>query len=145
MIAVELRGVHTMGCAYLYMVHVVLLRVCTQFYSVYEICNTCAFCSYCYPHRTVIILRNTVINNSLKRSSFSVSDVTDEHNIYLRLFTNLLFARLVAIYSSWKMYSMFPPTYISCDHCCATLVSLFINLRNPRDFTSHTSRRRTLY
>ena len=34
MIAVELRGVHTMGCAYLYMVHVVLLMVCTQFYYV---------------------------------------------------------------------------------------------------------------
>jgi len=34
MIAVELRGVHMMGCAYLYMVHVVLLRVCTQFYYV---------------------------------------------------------------------------------------------------------------
>ena len=32
MIAVELRGVHMMGCVYLSMVHVVLLRVCTQFY-----------------------------------------------------------------------------------------------------------------
>ena len=34
MIAVELKGVHMMGCAYLYMVRVVLLRVCTQFYKV---------------------------------------------------------------------------------------------------------------
>ena len=33
-IAVELRVVHMMGCAYLYMVHVVLLRVYTQFYFV---------------------------------------------------------------------------------------------------------------
>ena len=32
MIAVELRGVHMVECAYLYMVHVVLLRVCKQFY-----------------------------------------------------------------------------------------------------------------
>ena len=39
--------------------------------------NICAFGSYYYPHRTVIILRDTIINNSLKRSSFSVSDVTD--------------------------------------------------------------------
>ena len=39
---------------------------------------------------------------------------------------------------------MFPPTYVSCDYCCGTFVSLFINLRHPRDFTSHTSRRRTL-
>ena len=31
MIAVELRGVHMIGYAYLYMVHVVLLRVCTRF------------------------------------------------------------------------------------------------------------------
>ena len=29
--AAELRGVHMMGYAYLYMLHVVLLRVCTQF------------------------------------------------------------------------------------------------------------------
>ena len=36
MIAVELRGVHMMGCAYVYTVHVVLLRVCTQFYYVWE-------------------------------------------------------------------------------------------------------------
>ena len=87
------------------------------------------------------------INNSLKRSSFSVSDVTDEHNIYLGLFTKLrlLFARLIAIYFSGKIYSMFPPTYISCDYCCVTFVSLFINLRHSRDFTSHTSRRGTLY
>ena len=40
---------------------------------------------------------------------------------------------------------MFPPTYISCDYGCVTFVSLFINLRHPRDFTSHTSRRGTLY
>ena len=34
MIAVELRGVHMMGCASLGMVNVVLLRICTQFYYV---------------------------------------------------------------------------------------------------------------
>ena len=28
---------------------------------------------------------------------------------------------------------MFPSTYISCDYCCVTFVSLF-NLRHPRDF-----------
>ena len=34
-------------------------------------------------------------------------------------------------------------SHISCG-CCVTYVSLFINLRHPRDFTSHTSRRVTL-
>ena len=34
---------------------------------------------------------------------------------------------------------------ISCDYCCVSFVSLFINLRQSRDFTSHTSRRGTLY
>ena len=32
MIAVELRGVRMMGYVYLCMVHLELLRVCTQFY-----------------------------------------------------------------------------------------------------------------
>ena len=40
---------------------------------------------------------------------------------------------------------MFPSTYVSCDYCCITFVSPFINLRHRRDFTSHTSRRGTLY
>ena len=31
---VRVRGVHMTGCAYFYMVHVELLRVCTQFYYV---------------------------------------------------------------------------------------------------------------
>ena len=35
-------------------------------------------------------------------SSFSVSGVTDEHNIHLGLFTKLLFARLIAIYFLMK-------------------------------------------
>ena len=99
--AVELRGVHVMGCAYLYMVRVVLLRVCTQFHDVWELCNICVFGSYYYPHRIVIILRtNTAINCSLNTSSFSVSDIADEHDIHLGLFTKLMFARLIAIYSS---------------------------------------------
>ena len=34
--------------------------------------------------------------------------------------------------------------YISFDYCCVTFVSLF-NLRQPRDFTTHTARRGTLY
>ena len=34
---------------------------------------------------------------------------------------------------------------LSCDYLCVTFVSLLINLRNPRDFTSHTSRRGTLH
>ena len=88
-----------------------------------------------------MILRNTIVINS----SFSASDVTDEHNIYLGLFTKLLFSRLIAIYSSWKVYSMFPLTYISCDYCCVSFVSQFINLRHSRDITSHTSRMGTLY
>ena len=48
------------------------------------------------------------------------------------------------MYSSWKIYSMFSPTYISCDYCCVTFVSLFINLRHPRDLMSHTTWRGTL-
>ena len=40
------------------------------------------------------------------------------------------------------MYSMFPRTYIvSCDSCCVTFVSFFINLCHPRDLTSNTCRR----
>ena len=81
----------------------------------------------------------------IKRSLFSVSDIADEHNSYLRLFTKIIFVRSIAIYSSWEIYSMFPPTYISCDYCCVTFVSLFISLRHSRDFTSHKSRRGTLY
>ena len=34
---------------------------------------------------------------------------------------------------------------MSCDHCCVTFVSLFINLRHSRGFMPHTPRRRTLY
>ena len=93
----------------------------------------------------MIILRYIIINSSL-RGLRSVSDATDEHNIYLGLFTKLLFARLIAIYSSLKIHYMLPPTYtISCNYCSVTFVPLFINLRHPRDFTSHTSRRGTLY
>ena len=66
MMAVELRGVHMMGCAYSYMVQVELLRVCTQFY--YGTCRNYVvfvlFAHY-YPHRTVIILRKTIYSNSL--------------------------------------------------------------------------------
>ena len=44
------------------------------------------------------------------------------------------------------IYSMFPPTYnISCNYCCVTFVPLFINLRHPLDFTSHTCRREILF
>ena len=46
-----------------------------------------------------------------------------------------------AVYST-----IFPPTQtLSCDYCCVTFVSIFINLGHPRDFTSHKSRRGTLY
>ena len=127
MMAVELRGVliYIPG-----MVHVVLLRVFSQFYYVQELCNICLFAhfitrterwSYCV---TLLLLIT---------SSFSVSDVTEEHNLNVGLFTKLLFARLLAIYSPWKIYSMFPPTCISCGYCCITFVPLFINLRHPRD------------
>ena len=34
---------------------------------------------------------------------------------------------------------------ISCDYCCVTFVSLFMNLRHPLDIASHISRRGTLY
>ena len=40
---------------------------------------------------------------------------------------------------------MFPPTYLTCNCCCVTFVSLFINLRHPQYFMSHTSRRGTFY
>ena len=41
--------------------------------------------------------------------------------------------------------TMFPPTWASCGYCDVTFVSPFINLRHPRNFKSHTSRRGTLY
>ena len=139
----------TSGCTYdgvcLFMY--VLLRICTQFYDVLELCNICDFCSYCYLHRNVIIVHNIIKNNSLKRSSFSQSDVTDGHNIYLGVVHQTIDRTFNCynMYSSWKINPVFYPTYyVSCDYCCVTLVSLFITLRHPRDFTSHTSRRGTL-
>ena len=114
-------------------------------------CVICALLDHITTHTNHWSYYVTLLLISLrKRSSFSVLDATDKHNIYLGLFTKLFFARLVAIYSPWKIprysvYSMFPPTYISCDYCCVTFVSIFINLRHPRDFTSHTSRWGTLY
>ena len=56
----------------------------------------------------------------------------DEHNICPGLFTKLLFTRLIAIYSSWKICSMFPPTYISCNYCCVTFVSPSSTFVTPR-------------
>ena len=58
------------GCAYLCMVHVVLLRVCTQFTTCRNDVIFVLFGSYYYPHRTVIILRNTIINNNLRGLRF---------------------------------------------------------------------------
>ena len=58
--------------------------------------------------------------------------------------TKLLLARLIAIFFLMKIYLMFPSTYITCDYCCVTFMSLF-NLRHLRDLTSYTSRRGTLY
>ena len=40
---------------------------------------------------------------------------------------------------------MFLSIYVTCDYSFVTFVSLSVNLRHPRDFTSHTSRRGTLY
>ena len=47
------------------MVHAVLLRFCIQFTRNYVI-FICAFGTYYYPHKTVIILRNTIIINTSK-------------------------------------------------------------------------------
>ena len=42
--------------------------------------------------------------------------------------------------------SRFRRNEIRCGYyCCDTFVSRIINVRHPRDFTSHTSRRRTLH
>ena len=77
-------------------------------------------------------------------SSFPVSDVTDEHNICLGLFTKLL-SRVSSLFVPHERYipCFLQPT--SRDYCCVTFVSIFINLRHPWDFTSHPSRRGTLY
>ena len=74
----------------------------------------CVLCSYYYPRRTVIILRNTIINNSLKRSSLSVSDVTDEHKMYLgvvhqtivRAFNRYLFLMKGIFHASSNIYKL---------------------------------------
>ena len=55
-----------------------VLRVCTQ---LYYMCRNYVIYVFLLILLQVNILRNTIINNSLKRSSFSVSDVTDEHNM----------------------------------------------------------------
>ena len=75
-------------------------------------------------------------------SSFPVSDVTDEHNICLGLFTKLL-SRVSSLFVPHERYipCFLQPT--SRDYCCVTFVSIFINLRHPWDFTSHPSRRGT--
>ena len=78
----------------------------------------------------MIILRNT--NNNI---FVSVSDVTDKHNIYLGLFTKLLFARLIAIYSSLTICSMFPSTYICKPWLLLCYVRvLFHQLASPPGF-----------
>ena len=87
--------------------------------------------------------RNTIFNNRLRGLRF-LFRILQTSTFILGCSPNY-FARLIVIYSSSKIYSMFPPTYIGCDYCCVTFVSLFINLRHPRDFTSHTSRKGTLY
>ena len=75
------------GIAYLYMLHVILLRVCTQFYYVQELCNVYVFASHYYPHSTVIIY--VTLSLLLVWEVFvSVSDVTDERNIYVGLSPN---------------------------------------------------------
>ena len=66
--------------------------------------------------RTVITLRTntiTVNSNSVKRSSFSVSDATDEHNNDLGLFTKLLFARLSVTINTAVLPSCPFPTCIT--------------------------------
>ena len=55
----------------------------------------------------MIILRNTIINNSQRGLRFLFWCVHQ-----------LLFARLIAIHSSWTVDSMSPPTCICCDCCC---------------------------
>ena len=131
-----------------------ILNICRVLYSgIARSFTTCrndviyVLFTHIITHTEQIILRDTIINNSLRGLRFLFRMLRTRTIFILGCSTKLrvLFARLIAIYSSWKVYSMFPPTYISCDYCCVTFVSLFINLRHPRDFTSHTYRRGTLY
>ena len=68
----------------------------------------------------MIILRNTIINNSLERSSFSIWGVTEEHNIDLRLstivraFNRYLFLMKDIFHVSSKMYVVTSAVLPSC-------------------------------
>ena len=91
----------------------------------------------------IIQVSPSSIITSLRESSFSVSDVTDEHNIYLGLFTKLLFARLIAIYSFLMVHSMFLPTYnISCNYCCVTFSPTCVT---PRFHVAHVPKANLVY
>ena len=59
------------------------------------------------------------------------------HQTIVRAFNRYLFLMKDTLHVSSNIYK--------CDYCCDTFVPLFINLRHPRDFTSQTSRRGTLY
>ena len=136
------------------MVHVLLLRVCTQFYYVQELCDIFGFGSYFYPHKTVIILRNTIINNSRRRLRFllcygraqCLSWVVHQtivrafyeqhlswvvHQTIVRGFNRYLFLMNDIFHVFSNIYKL-PGMY-----CCVTFVLLF-DLRYPRDSTSHT-------
>ena len=76
-----------------------------------------------------------------RRSILSDADV----NLDLRLFTwslrHILILRSILYPFSLSILWIRPMMY----QARVTCVSLFINLRHPRDFTSHTSRRATMY
>ena len=132
------------GVCLLYVMHVVLLTVCTQFYNVQDLCSVCVLWFILLPTQNSDHLRNIVINNSLRGLRFCfgcygraqyLSGVVQQ--TIIRAFNRYLFR--------WKTYWMSPPTYRTYDYCrCVAFVFPF-NLRHLRDFTSHTSRGGTLY
>ena len=81
-----------------------------------------------------------------KRSSFSVSDVTDEQQYLSWVVHQTIFCAFNLYFFFMEgIFHVSPSIYISFDYCYVTFVSLFIKLRHSRDFTPHSTRRQTLY
>ena len=134
-----------MGCAYLYMVHVVYPGFARSFttcrnYVMYVLLAhiTTHTEQWSYYVTLLLIIVEQVFVLSVGRYGRAQYVCWVVHQTIVRALIPYLFLMK-------DIYSMFPPTYVSCDYCCVTFVSLFMNLRHPRDFTSHTSWRGTLY
>ena len=100
------------------------------------------FSSYYYPHSTVIILRNPIINNDLRGLYFHFQMIRTSTTFVLGCSSNYC-SRVSSLIISHGYIPFF------LQHMSAVTTAVlpscpFHQLRHPRDFTSHTSRRGTL-